>query len=126
MNVLILQCCVFFFFLCLCTRESVKIMQTMGVISNSKMNLVGILGRSFLNFKIVFKSPGKKPKKKLRKNGNFYAKQFSTKSIFLYGFNSKTYHCKYLKISSNVYVSVIYKQLNFQKLMTFFELFIDH
>ncbi|KAF0747985.1 hypothetical protein FWK35_00035396 [Aphis craccivora] len=47
MNVLILQCCVFFF--CLCTRERVEIMlqfQFLGVISDSKMNLVGALGRS--------------------------------------------------------------------------------
>ncbi|KAF0762861.1 hypothetical protein FWK35_00035484 [Aphis craccivora] len=55
MNVLILQCCVFFFFFffCLCTRESVEIIlqfQTMGVVSCSKMNLVGALGRSFFEF----------------------------------------------------------------------------
>ncbi|KAF0750862.1 hypothetical protein FWK35_00024554 [Aphis craccivora] len=38
------------FFLCLCTRESVEMtlqFQTMGVVSCSKMNLVGALGRSF-------------------------------------------------------------------------------
>ncbi|KAF0764858.1 Uncharacterized protein FWK35_00006778, partial [Aphis craccivora] len=52
--------------------------------------------------------------------------QFSTKSIFLYGCSSKTNHCKYLKFSINVYVSVIYMQLNFQKMLTFFELFKDH
>ncbi|KAF0758455.1 Uncharacterized protein FWK35_00016391, partial [Aphis craccivora] len=52
--------------------------------------------------------------------------QFSTKSIFLYGCNSETNHCKYLKFSPNVYVSVIYVQLNFQKMLTFFELFIAH
>ncbi|KAF0760943.1 Uncharacterized protein FWK35_00018763, partial [Aphis craccivora] len=52
--------------------------------------------------------------------------QFSTKSIFLYGCNSKTNHCKYLKISPHFYVSVIYIQLNFQKFLVFFELFIDH
>ncbi|KAF0711130.1 Uncharacterized protein FWK35_00036649, partial [Aphis craccivora] len=52
--------------------------------------------------------------------------QFSTKSIFFYGCNSKTNHCKYLKFSSNFYVSVIYIQLNFHKMLTFFELFIDH
>ncbi|KAF0762849.1 Uncharacterized protein FWK35_00031908 [Aphis craccivora] len=36
-----------FFFLFLCTRESVEIMlqfQTLGVVSDSKMNLVGALG----------------------------------------------------------------------------------
>ncbi|KAF0770058.1 hypothetical protein FWK35_00012583 [Aphis craccivora] len=54
MNVLILHCCVcFFFFFCMCTRESVEIMlqfQTMGVVSSRKMNLVGALGGHFLNF----------------------------------------------------------------------------
>ncbi|KAF0733950.1 hypothetical protein FWK35_00015653, partial [Aphis craccivora] len=47
--------CVFFFFFCVCvgTRESVEIMlqfQTMGVVSCSKMNLVGALGKSFFEF----------------------------------------------------------------------------
>ncbi|KAF0764365.1 Uncharacterized protein FWK35_00010337, partial [Aphis craccivora] len=56
----------------------------------------------------------------------FTQNQFSTKSIFLYGCNSKTNDCKYLKFSPNVYVSVIYIELNFQKFSTFFELFIDH
>ncbi|KAF0711240.1 hypothetical protein FWK35_00032611, partial [Aphis craccivora] len=42
--------------------------------------------------------------------------QFSTKSIFLYFCNSKTNHCKYLKFSSN---------LNFQKFLNIFELFIS-
>ncbi|KAF0734733.1 Uncharacterized protein FWK35_00038091, partial [Aphis craccivora] len=40
--------------------------------------------------------------------------------------NSKTNHCKYLKFSQNIYVSVIYIQLNFQKMFDFFELFIDN
>ena len=54
------------------------------------------------------------------------SKHFPTvfkKSIFLYGCNSKTNHCKHLKFSPNVNVSVIYIQLNFQKN---FEFFIDH
>ncbi|KAF0773047.1 Uncharacterized protein FWK35_00001244 [Aphis craccivora] len=62
MNVLILQYFVFFFFLCLCTQDSVEIMlqfQTLGVISDRKMNLVGALGGQFLNFPIVFKSAWK-------------------------------------------------------------------
>ncbi|KAF0770159.1 Uncharacterized protein FWK35_00031297 [Aphis craccivora] len=67
MNVLILQCCVFFFFfvcVCLCIRESVEIMlqfQTLGMVSDSKMNLVGALGRSFLEFS--FQKRKEKPKK---------------------------------------------------------------
>ncbi|KAE9542566.1 hypothetical protein AGLY_002477 [Aphis glycines] len=40
--------------------------------------------------------------------GIFTQNQFSTESIFLYGCNSKTNHCKYLKLSPNVYVSIIY------------------
>ncbi|KAE9536734.1 hypothetical protein AGLY_006967 [Aphis glycines] len=42
-----------------------------------------------------------------------------TESGFLYGCNSKTNYCKYLKFLPNVYVSVIYIQLNFRKF--FFE-----
>ncbi|KAF0761758.1 hypothetical protein FWK35_00035169 [Aphis craccivora] len=65
------------FFLCLCTQESVEIMlqfQILGVVSDSKMNLVGVLERSFFEFPIVFKAAGKTRKKKIRKNGNFYTK----------------------------------------------------
>ncbi|KAF0766492.1 hypothetical protein FWK35_00002980 [Aphis craccivora] len=68
--------CVFFF---LCTLERVEIMlqfQTLGVVSDGKVNLVGSLGKShFLNFKVSFQKHREKPKKKkLRKKGNFYAK----------------------------------------------------
>ncbi|KAF0765617.1 Uncharacterized protein FWK35_00003763 [Aphis craccivora] len=45
--------CVFFFFVCVCTRECVEIMlqfRTLGVVSDSKLNLVGALGRSFFEF----------------------------------------------------------------------------
>ncbi|KAF0762824.1 hypothetical protein FWK35_00007493, partial [Aphis craccivora] len=59
--------CVFFFCVCLCTRESVEIMlqfQTMGVVSCSKMNLVGALARSFFEF----------PKKKIKENREFLRK----------------------------------------------------
>ncbi|KAF0688839.1 Uncharacterized protein FWK35_00031494, partial [Aphis craccivora] len=108
MNVLILQCCVFFFFVSVYLREKVSIMlqfPTLGVVSDSKMNLVDALGRSFFEFP--------------RKTGIFRQNQFSTKLISLYGCNSKTNHCKYLKFSTNVHVSIIYIQLNFQKILTF-------
>ncbi|KAF0762239.1 Uncharacterized protein FWK35_00011122 [Aphis craccivora] len=85
MNVLILQCCVFFFFLCLCKRESVKIMlqfQTMGVVSYSKMNLVGALGGHFLNFPIVFKSAGKN-QKKIKEKREFLRKTMSIKKFWM-------------------------------------------
>ncbi|KAF0751236.1 hypothetical protein FWK35_00028655, partial [Aphis craccivora] len=55
--------CVCFFFLCVYTRESVEIMlqfQTLGVVSNSKMNLVDAMGRSFFEF---YNTPGKTKKK---------------------------------------------------------------
>ncbi|KAF0757732.1 Uncharacterized protein FWK35_00031216 [Aphis craccivora] len=100
--------------------------QTLGVISDRKMNLVGALKRSFFEFPNSFQKRREKPKKKLRKNGNFYAKLVFDQIDFLYGCNSKTNHCKYLKFSPNVYVSVIYIQLNFQKCLNFFELFINH
>ncbi|KAF0759672.1 Uncharacterized protein FWK35_00028075 [Aphis craccivora] len=67
MNVLILQCCVFFF-LCLCTRERVEIMlqfQTLGVVSASKMNLVGVLRRKFFEFPNSFQNRREKSKKNL-------------------------------------------------------------
>ncbi|KAF0767159.1 Uncharacterized protein FWK35_00001461 [Aphis craccivora] len=46
--------------------------------------------------------------------------------MFLYGCNSKTNHCKYLKFSPNIYLSVIYIQLNFKNILTSFGLFIDN
>ncbi|KAF0756295.1 Uncharacterized protein FWK35_00021107 [Aphis craccivora] len=58
MNELILQCCV--------TRERVEIMlqfQTLGVVSCSKMNLVGALRRSFSEFPNSFQKRREKPKK---------------------------------------------------------------
>ncbi|KAF0748376.1 Uncharacterized protein FWK35_00031479, partial [Aphis craccivora] len=54
-----------FFFLCLCTRESVEIMlqfQNMGVVSCSKINLVGVLGSVF-EFPNSFQKRREKPKK---------------------------------------------------------------
>ncbi|KAF0772798.1 Uncharacterized protein FWK35_00007464 [Aphis craccivora] len=91
MNILILQCCVFFC-VCLCTRERVEIMlqfQTLGVVSDSKMNLVGALGRSFFEFPNSFQKRREKPKKNLRKNGNFYAKQVFDQMDFFIWFVDK-------------------------------------
>ncbi|KAF0763904.1 Uncharacterized protein FWK35_00029177 [Aphis craccivora] len=53
------------FFLCLSTRESVEIMlqfQTLGVVSDSKMNLIGALRRSFFEFSNSFHKRREKPK----------------------------------------------------------------
>ncbi|KAF0757478.1 Uncharacterized protein FWK35_00038853, partial [Aphis craccivora] len=77
-------------------------------------------------FPIVFKSVRKNLKKSNRKTGIFKQNQFLTTSIFIYGCNSKNNHSKYLKFLQNIYVSVIYIQLNFQTILTFFEVFIDH
>ncbi|KAF0737130.1 Uncharacterized protein FWK35_00037526, partial [Aphis craccivora] len=74
MNVLILQCCVCGFFLCLCTREHVEIMlqfQTMGVVSDSKMNLV------------VFKI-AEKNQKKIKEKREFLRKTSFRPNRFFY------------------------------------------
>ncbi|KAE9545261.1 hypothetical protein AGLY_000804 [Aphis glycines] len=53
-------------------------------------------------------------------------REFQTKSMFLYSYNSKTNYCKCLKLLSNVYMSVIYTRFNFQNIMASFELLIDN
>ncbi|KAF0770975.1 Uncharacterized protein FWK35_00013695 [Aphis craccivora] len=50
--------------------------QTLEVVSDSKMNIVGALGGNFLNFPIVFKSTGKNQKKIKEK------REFSRKTSF--------------------------------------------
>ncbi|KAF0772935.1 Uncharacterized protein FWK35_00004253 [Aphis craccivora] len=53
------------FFLCLCTLERVEIklqFQTLGMVSYSKMNLIGTLGRSFFEFPNSFQKRREKPK----------------------------------------------------------------
>ncbi|KAF0725148.1 hypothetical protein FWK35_00033673 [Aphis craccivora] len=63
--------CVFF---CLCTRERVEIMlkfQTIGVVSDGKMNLVGALGRLFFEIPNSFQKYRKKPKKKIKEKREF-------------------------------------------------------
>ncbi|KAF0754676.1 Uncharacterized protein FWK35_00032444 [Aphis craccivora] len=99
----------------------------MGVVSCSKMNLVGALKRSFFEFPNSFQKRREKPKKKIKEKREFLRNtSFRPNRFFLYGCNSKTNHCKFLKFSPNIYVKVIYIQLNFQKILTFFDLFIDH
>ncbi|KAF0773768.1 Uncharacterized protein FWK35_00000046 [Aphis craccivora] len=68
-----------------------------------------------------YRGQKKTKKKNDGKTGIFMQNQFSTKSIFLYGCNSKTNNCKFLKFSPNIYISS-----NFQNILTSFELFIDH
>ncbi|KAE9536780.1 hypothetical protein AGLY_006842 [Aphis glycines] len=71
------------------------------------------------HFPTVIKKIEKNKKKNDGKTEIFTQNQFSTESIFLYSCNSKTNHCKYLKFSPNVFVSIIYIQLNFQNFLTF-------
>ncbi|KAF0764916.1 Uncharacterized protein FWK35_00010243, partial [Aphis craccivora] len=68
------------------------------------------------HFCTVIKKIEKNKKKSDEKTGIFTQNQFSTKSNFLYGFNSKTNHCnKYFKISPHVYIKDISTWLHFQK-----------
>ncbi|KAF0688153.1 Uncharacterized protein FWK35_00034169 [Aphis craccivora] len=105
-----MKLCVFFFVsvTTFWSSKSVKV----DPVSDRKVNVVCTLGGQ---------NAGKNQKKSYGKTGIFTQNKFSTKSIFLYGFNSKTNHCKFLKFSPNIYVSVIYIQLNFQKILIFFE-----
>ncbi|KAF0757090.1 Uncharacterized protein FWK35_00023516 [Aphis craccivora] len=62
MNVLILQCCVFFFFVSVFTRtcgNNASISNFGGVVSDSKMNLIDTLGRSPFEFPKSFQKPKK-------------------------------------------------------------------
>ncbi|KAE9526885.1 hypothetical protein AGLY_013533 [Aphis glycines] len=61
------------------------------------------------HFPTVLKTIEKNKKKNDGKTAIFTQNQFSTESIFLYGCNSKTNHCKYLKFSPNVYVMSVKK-----------------
>ncbi|KAF0761812.1 Uncharacterized protein FWK35_00012389 [Aphis craccivora] len=77
---------------------------------------------SIINFRFGFRWKSEYPWCIIEvKNKNF--PRVFKKSIFLYGLNSKTNHCKYLKFIPNAYNSVIYTQLNFkiisQNIMTF-------
>ena len=92
--------------------------QTLEVVSNSKVNILGALKKSKVTFSNNFKKNRKKQQQKSDgKTGIFTQNQFSTKSIFLYGCNSKTNHCKHLTFSPNVFISIIYIQLNFQNII---------
>ncbi|KAF0771826.1 Uncharacterized protein FWK35_00001119 [Aphis craccivora] len=71
------------FLLCLCTRERVEIMlqfQTLGVVSDSKMNLVGALRRSFFKFPNSFQKRREKPKK-IKEKREFLLKTIDKKIL---------------------------------------------
>ncbi|KAF0774039.1 Uncharacterized protein FWK35_00000676, partial [Aphis craccivora] len=108
MNVLILQCCVFFFLL-----------YTRKCRNNASISSYGGGSRwqkeSSWCIKQFSKAPGK-TKKKIRKNRNFYVKPVFDQIDFFNGCNFKTNHCKYLKFSPNLYVSVIYIHSKFYEI----------
>ncbi|KAF0770241.1 Uncharacterized protein FWK35_00001336 [Aphis craccivora] len=113
--------CFFLCVLCLCitSRNNAPISNFGdGHGFDGKINILEVKSK---HFPTVFKKIEKNKKKNDGKTGNITQNQFSTKSIFSYGCNSKTNRCKYLKFSPNVYVSVIYIQLNVQKILTIFE-----
>ncbi|KAF0748172.1 Uncharacterized protein FWK35_00025071 [Aphis craccivora] len=67
--------------------------QTMGVVSDIKVNNLGALYKSKVNIFQQFSKKSRKTKKKNDgKTGIFTQNQFSTKLIFFYGCNSKTNH----------------------------------
>jgi hypothetical protein len=70
--------------------------------SERKLNLVGILGGQKLKIFNIFLTRREKPLKNEGKTVYFTQNQFSTKSNFLFCYNSKTNRCKYLKFSPNV------------------------
>ncbi|KAF0772210.1 Uncharacterized protein FWK35_00010054 [Aphis craccivora] len=73
-------------------------------------------GGQKLTFSNSFQKNREKQKKNDGKTGIFTQNQFLTKTIFLYGCNSKTNHCKNLKFSPNIYISS-----NFQNILPFFD-----
>jgi len=80
--------------------------------------ILGALEVKSKDFPTVFKKIEKNNKKSDKKMEIFTQNNFSIKSIFLYGSNSKSNRYKYLKFSPNVYISVIgiYIQLHFQNI----------
>ncbi|KAF0769036.1 Uncharacterized protein FWK35_00011602, partial [Aphis craccivora] len=103
MNVLILQCCVFFF----CVSVYTRTCRNNARISNFEGGFRFIIESSWC-IEEFSKAPGKTKKKKKNdgKTVIFTRNQFSNKTIFLYGCNSKTNHFKNLKFSPNDIVDV--------------------
>ncbi|KAF0760665.1 Uncharacterized protein FWK35_00014996 [Aphis craccivora] len=87
-----------FFFMCVYTRTCRN---------NARISNFGGGFRFVIESSWCIGERREKPKKNDRKMGIFTQNQFSTKTIFLYGFNSKNNHCKNLKFSPNVYIKLI-------------------
>ncbi|KAF0763442.1 Uncharacterized protein FWK35_00008824, partial [Aphis craccivora] len=74
-------------FLCVCVHGSVEIMlqfQTLRVVSDRKMNLVGALGRLFFEFPNSFQKRREKPKKKIKEKREFLPKTSFRPNRFFY------------------------------------------
>ncbi|KAF0768028.1 Uncharacterized protein FWK35_00001509 [Aphis craccivora] len=88
--------------------------RTMNITSRNNAPILNLGGgfrlkRSKVNIFQQFSKKSRKTKKKNDKKREFLRKtNFRPNRFFLYGCNSKTNHCKYLKFSPNVYISVIY------------------
>ncbi|KAE9543962.1 hypothetical protein AGLY_001651 [Aphis glycines] len=75
--------------------------QSSWVISDGEVKfLVHYTGQNF--------QKNREKQKKVMENGNSYSKSCFDQIDFFVWLYSKTYHCKYLKFSPNVYISVIY------------------
>jgi hypothetical protein len=84
-----------------------------------KIHLIGTLGGQKKKNSSSFQKRQEKPWKNNQKTGIFTHNHFTTNSTFWFYCNSKTNHCKYLKFSPNVYISVIYLRLNFSKFLEY-------
>ncbi|KAE9532118.1 hypothetical protein AGLY_010320 [Aphis glycines] len=73
----------------------------------------------------IFKKNREKQKKNDGKTGIFTQNQFSAESIFLYGCNSKTNHCKNLKFSPNVYFKFLRNLSKMRKFAIFLQVSIE-
>ncbi|KAF0747801.1 Uncharacterized protein FWK35_00023772, partial [Aphis craccivora] len=104
-----MMCFFIFFFVCLLTSRNNAPISNFGGGFRCKSEYPWCI--------IEFSKKSRKTKKKKNdgKTGIFTQNKFSTKSIFLYGCNSETNHCKFLKFSPNIYVISIKKILDDQK-----------
>ncbi|KAF0773209.1 Uncharacterized protein FWK35_00001055 [Aphis craccivora] len=105
MNVLILQCCIYILFFFVHARRCRNNTSIFNLSSffGSKVNLVSALKRSFLEILDSFQNHRGKPKKKLRKNGNFYAKPvFDQIDFFIWFVDKKILDDKNSKFTKSV------------------------
>ncbi|KAF0746670.1 Uncharacterized protein FWK35_00016093, partial [Aphis craccivora] len=105
MNVLILQLCVFFLCVCVCVLITIR---NNAPISNYEGGFRCNSEYPWCIIEVKIQKNQEKQKKNDGKTG------ISIKSTFLYGFNSKTNHCKYLKFSKNCYQCTLFVDLPYE------------